>query len=55
MRLVHDAHGDLCEAYLRRELRFSLNALRRLHQGEAAVVVVLDGFDGKLEYVLEKQ
>ena len=51
--LTHDANGDMCEAYLRRTLDFSLNPIRRLHQGQESVVVVLAEFDGRLEYRLE--
>ena len=52
VRLTHDANGDMCEAYLRRTLDFSLIPIRRLHQGEESVVVVLPEFDGRLEYRL---
>lgn len=51
--LTHDANGDMCEAYLRRTLDFSLIPIRRLHQGEKSVVVLLSEFDGRLEYLLE--
>lgn len=53
VRLTHDANGDLCEAYLRQTLKFTLGPIRQLHQGQESVIVVLDGFDGRLEYKLE--
>jgi hypothetical protein len=52
VRLTHQANGDMCEAYLQRTLSFSLLPLRRMHQGEESVTVILAEYDGQLEYNL---
>jgi hypothetical protein len=38
--LTHDARGDLCEAYIARELRFDLSPLKAIHQAAPGGIVV---------------
>lgn len=51
LALTHDGHGDMCEAALRRELRFDLAPLKKMHPELERLVVRLDGLDKRLEYV----
>lgn len=48
--LRHQANGDMCEAYITRELRFDLNPFRRLHPDGESVVLVLEGIEKELEF-----
>lgn len=48
--LRHRANGDLCEAYITRELRFDLNPFRRLHPEGGNVALVLEGVEEALEF-----
>jgi hypothetical protein len=54
-RLSHDAHGDLCKALLRRELRISLEPLANAYrdsyqQPHGSVSIRLNGTDASLLY-----
>lgn len=52
LQLVHDANGDACEAFLTRELRFDLSAIREAHGGEEGrIILSLDGAEDELELV----
>jgi|GEM_PF-749140 len=45
LRLVHDAHGDACEAYLTKELRFDISPFKGLYSGLDRVAIQLEGME----------
>jgi hypothetical protein len=54
--LTHDAHGDLCEAWITRELRFDLSPLKAIHQADQDRIIVrigspIDSAGHRIEYV----
>lgn len=50
LRLVHDAQGDTCEAYLTRELFFDISPLRKLYSALDQVVILIEGIEGSTLY-----
>jgi hypothetical protein len=45
LRLVHAAHGDACEAYITRELRFDISPFKGLYSGLGRVAIRLEGME----------
>jgi hypothetical protein len=50
LRIVHDAHGDSCEAYLSRTLTFDISPLRKVYSSLDRVAVQIEGIEGTTLY-----
>jgi len=50
LRLVHDAHGDGCEAYLTRDLFFDISPLKKVYSSLDRIVILIDGMEGTTLY-----
>ncbi len=50
LRLVHDAHGDSCEAYLTRDLFFDISTLRKVYFSLDQIAILIDGVEGTTLY-----
>lgn len=50
LRLVHDAHGDACEAYLTRDLFFDISPLRKVYSSLDQIAILIDGVGGTTLY-----
>lgn len=50
LHLVHDAHGDACEAYLTRDLFFDISPLKKVYSSLDQVVILIDGVEGTTLY-----
>ncbi len=51
LRLVHDAHGDACEAYITSELRFDISPFKGLYSGLDRVAIRLEGMEELTLYI----
>jgi len=51
LRLVHDAHGDACEAYITSELRFDISPFKNLYSGLDRVAIRLEGMEELTLYI----
>lgn len=51
LRLLHDAHGDACEAYITRELRFDISPFKGLYSGLDRVAIRLEGIEELTLYI----
>lgn len=51
LRLLHDAHGDACEAYITSELRFDISPFKGLYSGLDRVAIRLEGMEELTLYI----